>query len=42
MSVLHPSPFFIVLVLQLAPIAVMLKPKNNVLNLTLLLLLLLD
>jgi hypothetical protein len=36
-SVLHPSPLFIVLVLQLAPTAVVLKPKSNELNLKLLL-----
>jgi hypothetical protein len=36
-SVLQSLPFFIVLVLQLAPIAVVLKPKNNELNLKLLL-----
>jgi hypothetical protein len=37
MSVLHPSPFFIVLILQLAPRAVVLILKYNVLNLKLLL-----
>jgi hypothetical protein len=31
-SVLHPLPFFIVLVLLLASMAVVLEPKNNELN----------